>query len=219
MRGAASQTIADELLADAFAHRYRYPPRHPGFSAACRFRDEHGELDALVAMTSASDVRAVPAIEVGVTQRAWLEQDLRSFARTLWGHDYRANEGRFPKELDDDPNPLGPRVILLDDPHQATFRVRKHRITMATRREGTLLHSVRIDRWHVRPDGRWLPAQWTAEIWDDALGKPLVSERYWDLYWPVGGELVPQLRRVDATDDLGVTVGRSINLAEWQPGS
>ncbi len=206
------------MLAAAFAHQYRYPKEHRGFSALCRFRDEFGETDATVAMTSANDAQAVTAVVVSTPRFEWLLQDLRAIARTLWGHDYEANEGRFPKSLDDSPHPLGPRIILHDDPHDATFRVRKHRITMATRREGTLLHTVRVDRWHMRPDGRWLPAQWTTEVWDEAFARPLVSERYWDLYWPVAGELVPQMRRVDSTDDLGVTAGRSLNLAAWEPG-
>ena len=216
VRPLQNQTLADQLLADAFAHQYRYPADHPGFTASCRMRDEYGELDARVVLTNVGDAAATTEIVVATPRFEWLMQDLRSLARTLWGHDYAPNEGRFSKSLDDSPNPLGPLITLHDDPHEATFRVRKHRVTLATRREGSLRHSVRIDRWHMRPDGRWLPAQWLTEVWDDANSRRLVSDRYWDLFWPIGGELVPQLRRVDSTDDLGITSGRSLNLAAWQ---
>jgi hypothetical protein len=216
VRPTENRTLADQLLADAFAHQYRYPAAHCGFSATCRLRDEHGELEGVVAMSGVRDVEAMTDAALGTPRYEWLMQDLRSLARTLWGHDYVANEGRFAKSLDDTPNPLGVLITLHDDPHQATFRVRKHRITVATRTEGSLRHSVRIDRWHLRPDGRWLPAQWTVEVWDHVNVVRLVSERYWDLFWPIAGELVPQLRRVDATDDLGVTAGRSLTLAGWQ---
>ncbi len=209
---------AEELLADAFACRYRYAPEHPGWTAHCRFRDETGEVDAIVGMTSCDDIEAVPTEAVPVALAELLAQDARSLGRALFGHDYAQGEGRFDKSLDDTPHPLGQLVVLHDDPHEATFRIRQRRITMATRRQGPLLESVRVDRWHTRPDGRWLPAQWVAEVWDDAIVGPLVSVRYWDLFWPFGGELVPQLRRVDLTDDLGVTVGRSLNFAEWQLG-
>ena len=209
---------AEELLADAFARHYRYAPEHPGWSANCRVRDEVGEADAVVAMTSANDIEAVPFDAVTVARFEWLMQDLRALGRTLFGHEYNRGEGKFAKSLDETPHPLGPLVTLHDDPHEATFRVCKHRITMATRRHGPLLETVRVDRWHLRPDGRWLPAQWVTEIWDDALVGPIASLRYWDLYWPLGGDLVPQLRRVDITDDLGITVGRSLNFADWELG-
>ena len=209
---------ADELLADAFAQHYRYAPDHPGWTARCRVRDESVEVDTTVGMTSAIDVEAVPQDGVVTATLEGLLQDLRSFARTLFGHDFATGEGRFAKSLDDAPNPLGPLVVLHDDPHEATFRIRQRRVTMATRRQGQLLETVRVDRWHSRPDGRWLPAQWVAEVWDDAIVGPLTSTRYWDLYWPLGGELVPQMRRVDVTDDLGITTGRSLTLAEWQLG-
>ncbi len=216
MQPGTEHRVAHELLADAFAHQYRYESSGRAFSAQCRFRDEQGEADATIAMTSAYDAQAVTALGVSTPRFEWLMQDLRSIARTLWGHDFEANEGRFAKLFDDSPHPMGPRITLVNDPHEATFRVRQHRITYATRREGELRHTVRIDRWHMRPDGRWLPAQFVAEIFDDAIARPLMSERYWDLFWPVGGELVPQMRRVDFTDDLGITTSRSINLAEWQ---
>ena len=209
---------AEELLADAFAQQYRYTFGHPGWTANCRFRDDSGEADAMVAMTSAADVKVMPNDALTGTKHELLQQDLRSLARTLFGFDYRQGEGKFPKTLNEEPHPLGPMVVLHDDPHEATFRVRQRRVTMATRRQGSLLETVRVDRWHIRPDGRWLPAQWVAEVWDDAVVGPLVSARYWDLFWPFGGELVPQLRRVDVTDDLGITVGRAMTLAEWHLG-
>lgn len=218
VRPTENQTLAEQLLADAFAHQYRYPPNHPGFSASCRVRDEFGEVDALVALTSVCDTEAMTEVAISTPRFEWIMQDLRSLARTLWGHPYLPNEGRFPKRIDEAPHPLGPLITLHDDPHQATFRVRKHRITLATRKEGTLRHTVRMDRWHMRPDGRWLPAQWLTEVWDEVNSVRLMSDRYWDLFWPIGGELVPQLRRVDSTDDLGVTTGRSLNLGAWQRG-
>ena len=207
---------AEALLADAFARRYRYVGTSSGWTAHVRCRDDAGEFGATVAVSCAADAQALPADDLARPRFEWLLQDLRSFARALYGHDYSKGEGRFPKMLDDTPNPRGPLVVLLDDPHRATFRVRKHRITEATRIEGETRHRMRVDRWHVRPDGRWLPAQWQLEIWAGDSGERLVLERYWDLYWPVGGELVPQTRRVDVTDRFGNTTQRSLGLSDWQ---
>ena len=207
---------AEALLADAFGRRYRYCGPAEGWTAHARCRDATGEFDATVAVSCARDAQAIPDVDIATPRLEWVVQDLRSFARTLYGHDYEKGEGRFPKVLDDTPNPLGPLVVLLDDPHRATFRVRKHRITEATRIEGELRQRLRVDRWHVRPDGRWLPAQWKLEIWAGDSGRRLVCERYWDLYWPVQGELVPQLRRVDITDEYGLTSQRSLSIGSWQ---
>lgn len=213
-----TSAAAHEMLRDAFARRYRYPSDFPGFSALCRFgRAGHEELAATIAMVGAGDVEAVLERDAPTASDGeWLIQELRAMSRQLWGHEFERGEGKFAMSLDETPHPLGPLVLLHDDPHQATFRVRKGRVTMATRRQHTLLEIVRCDRWHVRPDGRWLPAQFTFEVWDDGIAAPLRSERYWDLYWPVHGELFPQLRRVETTDDLGTTMSMSMTLRAWQ---
>ena len=102
------------------------------------------------------------------------------------------------------------------DPHQATFCVRNGRITMMTRRQGTLLETLKVERWHVRPDGRWLPASSVLEVWDDALPAPLRVDRYWDLYRPFGGELVPQIRKVETTNGSGPPTVRILTLRAWR---
>lgn len=210
---------ARSLLRDAFARRYRYPPSFGGFSARCRVGPPGAEaVAATVTMVGAGDVEAV--FERDADDPAlgeWLVQELRAMSRQVWGHDFDDGEGKFAMTLDDAPHPLGPLVLLTDDPHQATFRVRKGRVTMATRRQHTLLEVVRVDRWHLRPDGRWLPAQFTAEVWDGGTTGPLRTDRYWDLYWPVDGELFPQLRRVTTTDDRGIETSVSLTLRSWQP--
>ena len=210
---------ARSLLRDAFARRYRYPNSFGGFRARCRVGPPGiEEFTATVAMRGAGDVDAVLEHDAGdPTLAEWLVQELRAISRQLWGHDFERGEGQFAMTLDDSPHPLGPLVLLHDDPHQATFRVRKGRITMATRRQHALLEVVRVDRWHLRPDGRWLPAQFTAEVWEAGVTRPLRSDRYWDLYWSVDGELFPQLRRVTATDAGGIETSMSMTLRSWQP--
>jgi hypothetical protein len=220
---ATTSDAASELLRDAFARRYRYPSDFPGFSALCRFgRAGNDEAAATVALVGPGDVEAVlerepdPSSGQLDSDGEWLVQELRTLSRQLWGHDFERGEGKFAMSLDETPHPLGPLVLLHDDPHQATFRVRKGRVTMATRRQHTLLEILRCDRWHVRPDGRWLPAQFTFEVWDDGVAGALRSDKFWDLYWPVNGELYPQLRRVETTDDLGTTTSISVTLRAWQ---
>ncbi len=214
---ANSAEAARDLLRDAFARRYRYPPGFPGFSALCRFGPVGAkEISATVALAGPGEAEAVLERETPmVAMGEWLIQELRSLSRQLWGHDFEPGEGKFEMSLDETPHPLGPLVLLHDDPHQATFRVRKGRVTMATRRQHTLLEIMRCDRWHLRPDGRWLPAQFTNEIWDDGVPGPIRCDRYWDLYWPVEGELYPQLRRVETTDNLGTTTMSSVTLRAW----
>ncbi len=215
---AAPSDAARELLRDAFARRYRYPSDFRGFSALCRFGPAGTEeIAATVALVGPGDAEAVIERDVPiVAEGEWLIQELRALSRQLWGHDFDRGEGKFAMSLDDSPHPLGQLVLLHDDPHQATFRVRKGRITMATRRQHSLLEIMRCDRWHLRPDGRWLPAQFTVEIWDDGVAGPIRCDRYWDLYWPVDGELYPQLRRVETTDDLGAVTMTSLTLRAWQ---
>jgi hypothetical protein len=214
----SASSEARALLHDAFARRYRYPNDFPGFSARCRFIAAGAdEIGATVAMVGAGDAEAVLEREsVSPTAEEWLTQELRQLSRQLWGHDFDVGEGKFAMSLDDTPHPLGPLVLLHDDPHQATFRVRKGRITMATRRQHALLEIMRCDRWHLRPDGRWIPAQFTNEIWDAGTDGPIRTDRYWDLYWPVEGELYPQLRRVETTDLDGATTTSTVTLRSWQ---
>lgn len=204
---------AESLLADAFARRYRYPSGFPGFTARARFGPEARPAHATVAVCGPGEVAAV--VDEPCASEAWLLQELRSLSRLCWGHDYEAGEGRFRKSLVDEPHPLGPLVVLHDDPHQATFRVHRGRVTLMTRRQGTLLETVRIERWHVRPDGRVLPARWVAELWDDAIATPLRTDRYWDLYKPLAGELLPMVRRVETSigDERTTLV---LSLSAWR---
>ena len=204
---------AEALLAEAFARRYRYPPGFPGFTARARFGPPRGQATATVALCGPGEVEVVT--DERSRDEQWLLQVLRDLSRQVYGHDYGAGEGRFDKSLVEDPHPLGPLVVLHDDPHQATFRVRNGRVTLATRRTGTLLQVVRTERWHVRPDGRWLPARFTAEFWDDAVPAPLRVERYWDLYRPIDDELLPALRRIQTTNDAG-TEARLVLLRAWR---
>lgn len=214
-------SAARAVLRDAFARRYRYPASFDGFSALCRFTaGDAEEINATVAMVGPGEAEAVlerpapsPAIE------EWLVQELRLLSRQLWGHDFEQGEGKFAMSLDDSPHPLGGLVLLHGDPHQATFRVRKGRITMATRRQEALLEIMRCDRWHLRPDGRWLPAQFTHEVWTDGGNQPLRVDRYRDLYWPVEGELYPQLRRVETTTSDGEVTTSSLTLRAWRRAS
>ena len=168
---------------------------------------------ATIAICGPGEVEAVP--DERSVDDEWLLQVLRDLSRQVYGHDYAIGEGRFEKSLVEDPHPLGPMVVLHDDPHQATFRVRNGRITLATRRAGTLLQVVRTERWHVRPDGKWLPARFIAEFWDDAVPAPLRVERYWDLYRPVGDELLPALRRIETTSGEGHEA-RFVMLRAWR---
>lgn len=202
---------AEALVAGAFARRYRYPPGFEGFTARARFGPA-GAATATVAICGPGE-SAVLLDEPG-TDGEWLRQEMRALARRLYGHDYAVGEGRFDKSLVGDPHPLGPLVVLQGDPHEATFRVRSDRITVETRRSGTLLQVMRTERWHVRPDGRWLPARYVVEFWDDAVAEPLRVERYWDLYRAAAGELVPSLRRVQVVQPSGTEV-RSVTLSEW----
>ncbi len=214
-----SQTSARAalVLADAFAHRYRYPRDFGGWSAQASFGRDDAHYEATVAVCGAGDARAATAVRVAAPQFEWLTQELRSLSRTLFGHDFEPAEGRFAMSLDETPHPLGPLVVLHGDPHAATFRVRKHRITLASRRSGSLLEMVRVERWHVRPDARWLPSQWSVEVHDGALGQILRTDRYWDLWWPFEGEIVPQTRRVESIDTLGIRLASTLHLREWQP--
>jgi len=208
---------AATLLSDAFARRYRYPGGFGGWSAQATFGPGDTRHEATVAVCGPGDARAVPSVRLSGHEMEWLAQELRSLSRVLYGHEFVGAEGRFTMSLDDTPHPLGPLVILHDDPHGATFRVRKHRLTLATRRSGSLLEMVRVERWHVRPDGRWLPSQWTVEVYDDGRAQLLRTDRYWDLWWPLDGEIVPQLRRVETLDALGIRLAATLHLREWQP--
>ncbi len=209
---------ARDLLRGAFDLRYRYPVGFEGFSALCRIDQGNSEdIEATVAMVAAGNVEAVLASQPpNPTTEAWLMQELRSLSRGLWGHDFDAGEGKFAMSLTEPDHPLGPLVQLHDDPHQASFRIRGGRITMSSRRQQSLREILQFHRWHVRPDGRWLPAQYTSEIWEVGVAGPLRVDRYTDLYWPVEGELFPQLRRVKSADDLAMTSSCSATLREWQ---
>jgi hypothetical protein len=213
--GPETTARASALLADAFAHRYRYPWGFAGWRGVAEF----GRDDTGVQHGAAVEVRGPGAVAVACDGRApeseWLVQEVRALSRLLFGHDFEAGEGRFAMSMDDTPHPLGVLVLLHDDPHRATFRVRRHRITQATRRSGSLRETVRVDRWHVRPDGRWLPAQWTLEVWADDFDRPLRSDRYWDLFWPLDGEVVPQMRRVETVDDMGIHMSHTAHFSGW----
>ncbi len=217
---ANSSDAARSLLLDAFERRYRYERDFLGFSAQCRFATfGRRDVDATVALAGPGEVEAVVECDVSPAVHAWLLQELRALSRSLWSHDFELGEGKYGMTLDETPHPLGPLVLLHDDPHEASFRVRKRRITLATRRQQALVEIVRFDRWYVRPDGRWLPAQFTAEVWDGTAAGPLRTDRYWDRYWPVDGGLYPQVRRVESTDERGTTTANSLTLRAWQPAT
>jgi hypothetical protein len=205
---------ADALLAEAFAGRYAYPEGFAGFTARARFGLEGAGVASTVALCGAGDVEAVPDFDDADDDENLL-QELRSLSRLLWPHDYQRGEGRFDKSLAEDSHPLGVLVTLHDDPHQATFRVRGGRIAQMTRRHGDLVEVVRIERWHSRPDGRVIPARFSVEFWDEGRADPLRVDRYWDLYRPLAGEIVPLVRRVEhRTDDFTIT--RVLTLRSWQ---
>jgi hypothetical protein len=216
--GPETTARAVAVLADAFAWRYRYPAGFSGWRATALFgREDTGhEYVGIVHVCGPGDVDVAggaPRLPEG----EWLVQELRSLSRTLFGHDFEAGEGRFAMSIDDSPHPLGALVLLHDDPHRATFRVRRHRITQATRRNGSLMESLRVERWHVRPDGRWLPSQWTLEVWADDFERPLRTDRYWDVFWPLDGEVVPQMRRVETCDDMDIHLAHTVHFSDWQP--
>ncbi len=216
--GPETTARAVAVLADAFAWRYRYPDDFAGWRATATFgRDDDGpEHVAIVDVCGPGDVGVATDV-VRLPEGEWLVQELRSLSRTLFGHDFEAGEGRFAMSIDESPHPLGALVLLHDDPHRATFRVRRHRVTQATRRHGALLESIRVERWHVRPDGRWLPSQWTLEVWADDFDAPLRTDRYWDVFWPLGGEIVPQMRRVETCDDMAIHLTHTVHFSDWQP--
>lgn len=215
-RGARASAEADALLREAFDHRYRYPAQFGGFSALARFGAQGAEHGATVALCGPGQAEAVLSGLAPDSEADWLKQELVALSRVLWGHDYERGEGKFDKSVVDEPNPYGTLVQLHHDPHQATFCVRNGRIAMMTRRQGTLLETLRIERWHVRPDGRCLPASSVLEVWDDALAAPLRVDRYWDLYRPVGGELVPQIRKVETTIGSDAPTVRVLTLRAWR---
>ena len=206
------------LLGAAFAHRYRYRSGFPGWRATAVLQREapRSALRAHVEVTGPGQVQVDPIDAISVHDAEWLLQEVRAMSRTLYGHDFEVGEGRFAMSLDSSPHVLGPLIVLHDDPHDATFRVRRHRVTLATRRNGSLHETVRVDRWHVRPDGRWLPAQWTADVRSAQLERPLRTDRYWDVFWPLGGVVVPQLRRVETVDDLGIKLVHAVHLRDWR---
>ena len=214
---------AEAILAEAFANRYRYPANFGGFTARASYGPEGGGAVATVAMCGPGDVEAVP--DASDEFEGWehpidesLLQELRSLSRLLWSHDYALGEGRPGKSLVDDPHPLGALVVLHDDPHRATFRVRDGRLTQITRRHGTLLEVARVERWHVRHDGSVLPARFVVEFWDDACAEPLRVDRYWDLFRPIEGELVPLVRRGEHCTEAG-TITRVLTLRSWHLAS
>lgn len=215
----ASETAPNALalLGAAFAHRYRYRRDFPGWRATAVLQREspRGARRAAVEVTGPGLVQVEPMDAIAVHDAEWLLQEVRAMSRTLYGHDFEAGEGRFPMSLDASPHVLGPLIVLHDDPHDATFRVRRHRVTQATRRNGSLHETVRVDRWHVRPDGRWLPAQWSVEVRGSQLERPLRTDKYWDVFWPLGGVVVPQMRRVETVDDLGIHLLHTVHLRDW----
>jgi hypothetical protein len=219
MRGVHRSTEADRLLAAAFSGMYRYPADFGGFTARALYGVEGDGASATVALCGPGDVAWVaddgePSDDDPQLPGEAMCQELRSLSRLLWGHDYAAAEGRFEKSLDDDGHALGPLVRLHDDPHAATFRVRDGRVGQMTRRNGDLLEVVRVERWHVRPDGRVIPARFVTEFWDDHASAPLRVDRCWDLYRPLEGQLVPLVRRVEHRFDADAVI-RVLTLRSW----
>lgn len=218
-RAGESHGAADALLRDAFDRRARFSPGFSGFSARARFGLEASLRDAFVEVRGPGVVEA-ELLEPGTlddaleADRLWLVQELRAISRIGWAHDYDAGEGRFAKSLVSEPHDLGPLIVLHDDPHEATFRVFDGRVTMMTRRQGAVLETVRVDRWHDLGDNGVLPARWTVQFWDESLPKPLRTDRHWDLYKPLGGEMMPLLRRVESTAGND-TIVRLVVLSDW----
>jgi hypothetical protein len=211
---ADTHAAADALLREAFERRYGFASTFPGFTARARFGPENDLVPGEVSLRGAGVVEA--SADVAGTNVAWLVQELRAMSRLCWPHDYAVGEGRFRKSLVDDAHPLGPSIVLHDDPHQAMFRVTDGHVTLMTRRQGSLVESVRIERWHVHTDGRVLPARWIAELREEQHDEPKVLrvDRYWDLYKSLAGELLPMLRRVSTTSDAGSSVS-VIALSGW----
>lgn len=209
-----THAAADAMLRGAFERRYGFASTFSGFTARARFGPESDLVHGDVSIHGAGAVDAFP--DVAGADVTWLVQELRALSRLCWPHDYAVGEGRFRKSLVDDSDPLGPMVVLHDDPHQAIFRVTDGRVTLMTRRQGALVESIRIERWQVHTDGRALPARWIAELRDEQHDEPRVLrvDRYWDLYKSLAGELLPMLRRVVTTSDAGSSVS-VIALSGW----
>jgi hypothetical protein len=193
---------ADELLLEAHGGIYRFPDAFSGFRAGLVFE---GDTVAAGSVVVWADGGFELRIELGDAELAWLDREFASLVGHRVARTYEDGDGRFEKELDPVPSPLGALVRMRDE-LGSSYRVRQGRITLITRVIGGRRFSIVPQRWERAPDGRVVTTEFTVCYWE---GEPASIERcevYTDAYADVGGLFLPSLRRVVTASAGGVRV-------------
>lgn len=182
---------ADRRLAEARARIYYWPETFPGFEASLTLRSPQGiAVGSLHAPCSRSyRLDWDPAREAG-----WMRAQIGE----LLAHREAPRRSRIVSETgvvfgDDDPV-YGPAIHFVGDKMQSFYRVKSGRLTQIGRSYRGQRFLINIDR-HVRLDGRWAAAQYTAFYWSLATGALERVETYLDDYVEVDGVHLPARRR------------------------
>ncbi len=212
MANVADQTLAGDpaahdLMRVAHDRSYRYPTDFGGFEAKLTYTGPEGDATGTVKVTSARSVEVTILAEE--TGRGWLRRELGSMVGHRWHMPYEEADGAHELALgDDDDNPLGVTIDVIQDSYDSSYRVLEQEISQVNRAMGRIRFSIQIQSRDEAPDGRSLPSNFTVFYWDTENERLSRSDVYHDVYEPVGGVPLPISRQIISADDAGITTRR-----------
>jgi len=201
----ARRREADELVHSAHLGVHRYPPDFPGFGARVRATDGDGTREGLVTLRPG----ARPVVEPAAPD--WVDRELGSLADHRWHRAYDLADGRFDKDLSDEPEALG-RKVSLDDPMRSSYWIHGGRISRISRTLDDGRFSILIQDHMTAPDGGTVATHFVVVHEDEVEGRITATEAYRDEYEERWGLLLPALRRVVTITGRGAAV-RELRLS------
>ena len=198
----------EDLLERARENRETLSTAFPGFRSKLIVRKDGRILEGQMLF------RPPITLEVQLDDPELL-RSVKSTVRSLLSHRMASNRPTPKKSetitlAEPDHHPLG-RRILLGDRYGSSYRIQNDRILEVDRNmdDGRLL--ITVMETQETPFGRYLPTHFFVSVFDKQTGSVKQASAYADTYREVGGNYLPQSRKVISTAD-GKT---EILLVQW----
>lgn len=206
----------EELLLDAVASRYVYPPQFPGFAAEIHSHSLRGCIRGSIVYSPSTSLEFYPSVSpVSPEDRSINEaamNEVLDMTAEMWSGGRAARSAGFPVVYGANENSVGVLLDVPDDPEHLQYRIKGRRVQQMAWIEDdhrvvmTTLEVVHVDKDSILPHFR------TVSRLSLVDGRLLSTTSIVDTYQRVEGFPLPNRRRVFLTTPDGDVYDREIHI-------
>ena len=195
---------ARNLLRQAFDNTARWQEPFPGFWAHVKVHMNGKNLDGIVEIKHARDVKvSLPDEHV----KQWVQNQLAMIAAHRVPRNFDDSDGKYVLTVEpEDAHPLGPKLLIHGDGFNSFYRIKEGRLTQINRTMSGGAFTINVEESFRTLEGRYLTTKYSV-YFRSPDGKELKNvESITDSHVRIGSSDLPASRRIISFEDGNVLV-------------